>query len=114
VTSSSLAAIRTPAHFPTDLKCMETMATTVGIFDIAQLKIVWLKNTLELTPLGLSENFRAEIEKNPALEIIGGPMELPFDSEGNLTSPFMEESHSHSHSTEADGLQSTADAVLHR
>jgi hypothetical protein len=114
VTSSSLAAIRTPAHFPTDLKCLETMATTVGIFDIAQLKIVWLKNTMELTPLGLSENFHAQIEQNPALEIIGGPMELPFDSAGNLSSPFMAESHSHSHSTEADVLQSIADAVPQR
>jgi hypothetical protein len=110
VTSSSLAAIRTPCHFPTDLKCMETMATTVGIFDMAELRIVWLKNTLELTPLALSENFRPEIEQNPTLEIISDPMELPFDAAGNLTSPFREESHSHSHSTEADAHQSTVNA----
>jgi hypothetical protein len=111
VTSSSLAAIRTPAHFPTDLKCLETMATTVGIFDIAHLRIVWLKNTLELTPLGLSENFRSEIEKNPMLEIVGGPMELSFDAAGNLASPFMEESHIHSQSIEEAVLESIADAV---
>ncbi len=43
VTSSSLAAIRTPAHFATDRKCLETMSTTVGIFDTSQLRIVWLK-----------------------------------------------------------------------
>jgi hypothetical protein len=114
VTSSSLAAIRTPSHFPTDLKCMETMSTTVGIFDMSELRIAWLKNTLELTPLALSENFRPEIEKNPLLEIISDPFELPFDSAGDLISPFMEESHSSSHSTEADALQSIGDAVPQR
>ena len=114
VTSSSLAAIRTPAHFPTDLKCLETMSTTVGVFDMAELRIAWLKNTLELTPLALSENFRPQIEANPMLEIMSGPMELPFDAAGNLVSPFTEESHSHSQSTKAAARQSTADAVPQR
>jgi hypothetical protein len=107
VTSSSLAAIRTPIHFATDRKSLETMATTVGVFDMAELRIAWLKNTLELTPLALTENLRAEIEKNPALEIIGGPMELPFDADGNLVSPFMQASDTHSQNTEAGVLQST-------
>ncbi len=106
VTSSSLAAIRLPIHFATDRKCLETMATTVGLFDMSELRIAWLKNTLELTPFGLSENLREDIEKNPSLEIVGGPMELPFDADGNLVSPFMQESHSGSQSTEAAVLQS--------
>jgi hypothetical protein len=112
VTSSSLPAIRTPAHFPTDRKCLETMATTVGIFEMSELRIAWLKNTLELTPFALTENFRAEIETNPALEILEGPMELPFDASGDLISPFTEDSHSHSQSTEADALPSTANSAL--
>ena len=74
VTSSSLPAIRTPITFATDRQCLETMATTVGVFDMTELRIAWLKNTLELTPLLLTENLRSEIEKNPALEILGGPM----------------------------------------
>jgi hypothetical protein len=110
VTSSSLAAIRTPRHFATDRKCLEIMSTTVGVFDLAELRIAWLKNTLELTPLALTENFRGEIEKNRSLEIIGGPMELPFDEKGDLVSPFTEASDSHSRSTEAGALQSTANA----
>jgi hypothetical protein len=98
-TSSSLPAIRTPVHFATDRACLETISTTVGVFDMSELRIAWLKNTLELTPLALTENYRAEVEKNPSLEIIGRPMELPFDSDGNLLSPFNEESHSDSQST---------------
>jgi hypothetical protein len=114
VTSSSLQAIRTPIHFPTDRQCLETMATTVGVFDMAELRIAWLKNTLELTPLVLTENLRSDIEKNPALEIIDGPMEMPFDAAGNLASPLMQETGSHSQSIEVGALQSTAGAVLRR
>jgi hypothetical protein len=111
VTSSSLQAIRTPIHFPTDRQCLETMATTVGVFEMADLRIAWLKNTLELTPLALTENLRADVESNPALEIIDGPMNLPFDSAGNLVSPFMKEPGIHLQNREADALQSTVSAA---
>jgi hypothetical protein len=114
VTSSSLAAIRTPAHFSTDLKALETMAPTVGVFDMAELRIAWLKNTLELTPLALSENFLPQIEKNPALTVLEGPMELRFDAAGDLISPFTEAWRSYSQSTAEDARQSTAGAVPQR
>jgi hypothetical protein len=113
VTSSSLASIRTPCHLPTDRRALETMATTVGIFDMAELKIVWLKNTLELTPLLLSENFRPQIEANTHLQIVGSPMDLPFDSNGDLRSPLMSEApHTHLQSKEADDRLSTAGSLL--
>jgi hypothetical protein len=88
LTSSTPPAIRIPVHFPTDRECLEKMATTVGIFDGADLRVAWLKNTLELTPVALSENLRPEIEKNPILEILEGPMEMPFDASGNLEDVF--------------------------
>jgi hypothetical protein len=90
LTSSSLAAIKKPMNYSTDRKCLEDLATTVGIFDIAELRLVWLKNTMELTPIALTENMRAEIEANPLLEIVEGPMEMAFDSEGNLENVFSE------------------------
>jgi hypothetical protein len=88
LTSSTPAAIRTPLHFSTDRECLERMATTVGVFNHADVTMAWLKNTLELTPIALTENFLPEIEKNPALEILEGPMHLPFDGDGNLDSVF--------------------------
>ena len=48
------------------------------------MRIGWIHNTLELTPIVLSENLRAEIERNPLLEIVEGPMELEFDAAGDL------------------------------
>ena len=91
LTASTPAAIRTPIHFATDRECLERIAPTVGLFDIKQLRLGWVKNTLELSPIVLSENLRAEIEANPILEIVEGPMELPFDREENLESVFTRE-----------------------
>jgi hypothetical protein len=84
VTSGSLAAVRTPIHFGSDLKCIETLAQTVGKADLSAVTIGWIRNSLELGMLALSENLRGQIGKNPALEIVGEPFPLEFDKEGNL------------------------------
>src|ERR1019366_4224977 len=84
VTSGSLAAVRTPIHYPSDQKCIETLAQTVGKADIGKVTIAWLRNSLELGRLAMSDNLRAQIEGNPALEIEGPAFALEFDSQGNL------------------------------
>jgi hypothetical protein len=84
LTASTPAAIRTPVHFPTDRQCLEAMAPTVGKFDTRQVTIGWIRNTMELTPILLSENLRPQIEQNPLLEMIGPASEIEFDAGGNL------------------------------
>src|SRR5580698_961294 len=83
-TSGSLAAVRTPLHFPSDRECLELLAATVGKFDSADVTICWIRNTLELGLVALSDNLSVEIEKNPMLEIAGPPFALAFDANGNL------------------------------
>jgi hypothetical protein len=84
LTASSPGCGSIPIHFPTDKECMERIATTCGKFDQAQIRIGRIRNTMELTPIVLSENLRSEIEANPLLEIAGPPYHLEFDSVGNL------------------------------
>ncbi len=84
ITSSTLQPARIPIHFPTDRDCLERLMPTVGKFDMQSVRVGWIHNTLELTPIALSENLRAEIEQNPLLEIVEGPMDLPFDTAGDL------------------------------
>jgi hypothetical protein len=84
LTANGPSAIRTPIHFPTDRECLETIAQTVGRFDLKDVTIGWIRNTLELGRLALSENLRPEIEANPQLTIVNGPLEIPYDAEGNL------------------------------
>jgi len=86
-TSGSLALVKTPLHYPTDRECFELVASTVGKFDENDLRIAWIRNTLDLEQLALSENLLPEIERNPALEITGPPFELTFDAAGELRPP---------------------------
>jgi len=85
LTASTPAAIRTPVHFPTDRECLERIAPTVGKFDTAEVTIGWIRNSLELGTIALSENLLPQIKNNPLLEIVGPAEELSFDGEGNLS-----------------------------
>jgi hypothetical protein len=84
ITASTLPPARIPIHFATDRECLEKLLPTVGKFDMKAVRVGWIRNTLELTPIALSENLGSEIEQNPLLEIVEGPMELEFDGVGDL------------------------------
>jgi hypothetical protein len=84
LTASTPAAIRTPAHFPTDKMCLDKFWPTVGKFKQEDVTIAWIANSMELANLRLSQNLRAEIEANPMLEIEGEAEPLDFDESGNL------------------------------
>lgn len=84
-TASTPAAVRTPPHFSTDRECLERLARTVGKLDLGSVTYGWIRNTMELGVLELSENLRPEIEANPQLEIIGESRAVEFDDHGNLS-----------------------------
>src|SRR3982751_593778 len=87
LTANTPAAIRTPVHFPTDRECIERIMPTVGKLDLSQVTIGWIRNTMELGRLALSDNLRRQIEANPELEI-ESTIDFEFDGQGNLISPF--------------------------
>jgi hypothetical protein len=88
LTANTPAAIRTPVHFPTDRECLQRFTPTVGKLDLATVTYGWIRNTMELGRLALSENLRGRIESNPELEI-EAIIDFDFDGEGNLISPFV-------------------------
>jgi hypothetical protein len=47
----------------------------------------WIRNTLELGRMAVSEQLRGEIERNPLLEI-EDVVDFEFDGQGDLVSPF--------------------------
>jgi hypothetical protein len=85
LTACGPADVRAPIHFPTDRECLERVAPTVGKHDTREVTYGWIRNSLELGVMALSENLRPTIEKNPMLEILSAPQPMEFDSEGNLT-----------------------------
>ena len=87
LTANTPANIRTPIHFPADRECIERIAPTVGKVDLDRVTYGWIRNTMELGRLALSENLRAQVERNAVLEIESS-IEFEFDGSGNLISPF--------------------------
>jgi len=87
LTANTPAAIRTPIHFPTDRECLERIAPTVGKVDLGEVTYCWIRNTMELGRLAVSENLRAAIERKPEIEI-EGTIDFEFDGTNNLASPF--------------------------
>ena len=57
---------------------------TVGKLNSLDVTFGWIRNSLEIGVLGLTENLRPQIEANPDLEIIGKTMDWPFDQNGDL------------------------------
>jgi Lactate racemase N-terminal domain len=95
LTSSTTQPAFTPMHFPDDRTCVEKLIATCGKLDVSECSIVWIRNTLELGEMMVSENLLPELRGNPQIEIIGEPQDLQFDSEGNLVSLFAAEAIAH-------------------
>lgn len=68
-TSGSLAAVRMPLHFASDRECLDLLYATVGKFDPRDVTVGWIRNTLELENVAVSENLAGEVESaGPAFE----------------------------------------------
>jgi hypothetical protein len=87
LTANTPAAIRTPIHFATDRECLERFAPTVGKLDLSHVTYGWIRNSMELERIGLSENLRAAVEHDRNLEIEAA-IDFEFDGHNNLISPF--------------------------
>jgi len=88
LTASNPSGAHTPIHYPTDRECLEHLLPTAGREYPSQVTIGWIRNTLELARIGLSENLRRQIERNPLLAIEDA-IPIEFDRAHNLVSPFL-------------------------
>ncbi|MBM3775234.1 MAG: hypothetical protein FJW37_08730 [Acidobacteria bacterium] len=93
LTSSHPGCVRTPMHFATDRECLERILPTVGKFDAARVTIGWIRNSLELGTIALSENLLPAIRSNPLLEILDGPRPVEFDADGILVDRLSQPEH---------------------
>ena len=88
LTANTPAAIRTPIHFPTDRECLERISPTVGKLNLDEVTYGWIRNSMELGRVALSENLRLLVERNPDLQI-EETIDFEFGEDGNLISPFV-------------------------
>jgi hypothetical protein len=73
-----------PMHFETDRECLTACAQTTGIAEPADLRIVRIRHTGNLSYLQVSNSLASEIQSTPALERISEWGPLAFDVSDNL------------------------------
>ncbi len=79
--------IRLPTHFPDDRACLRWVSATSGQTEPTQVTFGWIRNTLALDRLAISENLRGRIDGLPHI-VVEEPFEVRWDDGGNLVSPF--------------------------
>ncbi len=83
-TASSTVGSMCPPHFATDRECIEKILATCGRANPQDCRIVWIRNTMEIQQLRVSENLRHELGRNPGISFHGGPDSIQFDSSGQI------------------------------
>jgi hypothetical protein len=82
---------RVPLTYPNDREAIAAVLMTLRPCTIEDVRIIHIKNTLELKRLLVSQGCLDELEGKPGIEI-GGEVGLEFDREGNLISHLNDES----------------------
>ncbi len=75
---------RIPIAFDQDREALQAAFDNSGVLDAKDLRLVWIKNTLEMEYLWASEPMFNEAKANPLLEVISGLQDIPFDAAGNM------------------------------
>ncbi len=91
LTASEPSPAFTPMHFPSDRECLERVLATCGRLDTGDCSIAWIRNTLQLSRMLVSENLLEEATSDPGSRAVGPAAPLSFDSEGNLLNPLDED-----------------------
>jgi hypothetical protein len=77
---------RIPLAYPTDRDALAAAMMTLRPCSVDDVRIVHIKNTMDLKKLVVSQGCVAELEGKPGIEISDEYVELEFDQEGNLIS----------------------------
>ena len=75
---------RVPIAFDKDQDALQAAYDNSGVIDSKDLRLVWVKNTLELEYLWASEPMLKEAKANSNIEVVSGPQEIPFEKNGNM------------------------------
>jgi hypothetical protein len=88
ITSCCPESGKVPLAYPNDRAAVEAALMTLRPYTLDDLRIVHIKNTLELSQLAVSRGCLPDLQGNEAVEIGGDTAGLEFDAEGNLRSPW--------------------------
>jgi len=86
---NALTAYRTdsakiPIHFSNDKKVLQNVFKLANYKDPSEFRLVWIKNTLQIDQIVISEAFFNEALSREDISFVGKPELLEFDSKGFL------------------------------
>jgi hypothetical protein len=84
VTGTHISVAAIPFHLPTDREILDVAFQTAGLLGPADVKVMWIKNTLHLREVEISTAFLETAQERPDLEILTGPRPLQPGPDGNL------------------------------
>jgi hypothetical protein len=85
LTSTVVAPTKIPTTLENDREAIQAAIKTCNILDFTKVRLVRIKNTLQLAEIEVSEPMIPEVESNPNLNILSAPYDWEFDANGNLT-----------------------------
>ncbi|WP_138750835.1 lactate racemase domain-containing protein [Paenibacillus sinopodophylli] len=84
LTSTVVAPTKIATTLPNDKETIQASIKTCNILHFEKVRMVRIKNTLELGMIEVSEALLEDVQRHPKMEVIEDLYELPFDNEGNL------------------------------
>jgi hypothetical protein len=84
LTSTVVAPTKIATTLPNDLEAIKAAVKTCNILDFTKVKLVRIKNTLELSEIEVSEDLVNYVKQHPNMEVMTDLFDLPFDDKGNL------------------------------
>ena len=84
ITAVAPEKARIPIVLPSDRRALEAAFRSIGLWDMASVRMVWIINTADLTRLAVSPALAAEAQAK-GLSVSPGRFALPFDEKGELS-----------------------------
>jgi len=84
ITAGVTASGKIPIHVPTDREAILLALKTCARVRHPLSRIVWIRNTLALEHIRVSEPLLEELKGHSQIEIEGDAAPMPFDGQGNL------------------------------
>ncbi|GIP31413.1 lactate racemase domain-containing protein [Paenibacillus sp. J2TS4] len=87
ITSTALLGAKIPMVLRSDKEALAIAIKTCNRVTPDTVKIVWIRNTLDLQHIYVSESYRSLLCNRSGIDILGEAEELLFDEEGNVMNP---------------------------
>ncbi|MFC3039358.1 lactate racemase domain-containing protein [Virgibacillus xinjiangensis] len=84
LTSTVVGPTHISTTLPNDEQAIKAAIKTCNILDFTKVKLVRIKNTLEISEIEVSEALLDHVEEHDSMEKLTEPQEMEFNQEGNL------------------------------